>query len=214
MTRINVIGGSGFAGGCIVREAAARGHTVRSWSRSVPTEQTPGVEYLAGDVLDPEIERQATADADVVVMALSPRGPMEGKVEGAVQAVANLAQAAGERLGVVGGAGSLLVAPGGPMLAETADFPPSFKPEADEMARVLADLRASDEALDWFFLSPAPGFSPPDPGERTGVFRLGGDVALWDDKGGSDISGADFAVAFVDEIESPAHHRQRFTLAY
>lgn len=45
-------------------------------------------------------------------------------------------------------------------------------------------------------------------------FRLGGDVLLTDENGVSDISGADFAQAFVDEIETPTHTGQRFTVAY
>jgi putative NADH-flavin reductase len=52
------------------------------------------------------------------------------------------------------------------------------------------------------------------PGERTGHFRLGGDQLLRDAQGKSHISMEDFAIAMVDEVEQPAHSRQRFTVGY
>jgi len=214
MARITVLGGTGYAGGNIVREAASRGHEVTSISRNAPQDKVSGVTYVTGDVLDPAVVDQAVAGADVVVEALSPRGALEGTIGSVVQKLSAAVQAAGARLGVVGGAGSLLVAPGGPAVAAADDFPDAFKGEAAEMAAVLEDLRASDEALDWFYVSPAGDFGPWAAGEHTGIFRLGGDVLLVDETGSSTISGADFAQAFVDEIEQPAHRRQRFTVAY
>ncbi|HLT68264.1 MAG TPA: NAD-dependent epimerase, partial [Microbacterium sp.] len=92
--------------------------------------------------------------------------------------------------------------------------PDAFKTEAAEMAAVLDDLRASDASLDWFYVSPAAGFGAFAPGEKTGTFRVGGDVLLADADGNSFISGADFATAVVDEIEQPAHRRTRFSVAY
>ena len=50
-------------------------------------------------------------------------------------------------------------------------------------------------------------------GERTGKFRLGRDQLLTSDKGSS-ISFEDYAIAAVDELEDPAHVRQRFTVGY
>jgi putative NADH-flavin reductase len=107
-----------------------------------------------------------------------------------------------------------LVAEGGPALAETDSFPADYKAEADEMASVLEDLRASDAALDWFFVSPAASFGAWVPGEATGTYRIGGDVLLVDADGNSNISGADLADAVVTEIEQPRHVRARFTVAY
>lgn len=115
---------------------------------------------------------------------------------------------------MVGGAGSLLVAEGGPQLVETDGFPDAFKSEAAELAGVLGDLRAREDALDWFFVSPASSFGAWAPGEATGVYRIGGDVLLVDENGQSRISGADLALAIVEEIEKPAHHRVRFSVAY
>lgn len=216
MARITVLGGTGYAGSNIVTTAAAKGHQVVSYSRNPPSEPVAGVEYRTGDLLDDTLLASAVADADVIVSALSPRGDLEGagKLRSLESAVADLARAGSVRFGVVGGAGSLLVAEGGPRVADTESFPAAFKAEADEMGGVLEDLRASDPSLDWFLLSPAGGFGPWAAGEATGSYRLGGDILLVDDQGDSTISGADFADAFVTEIEQPAHRRARFTVAY
>ena len=87
-------------------------------------------------------------------------------------------------------------------------------PEASTVAAVLADARATPPSLDWFMLSPSALFGSYNPGVKTGTFRLGGDQLISDADGTSDISGADYAIAFIDEIESPAHSRQRFTAGY
>jgi uncharacterized protein len=114
-----------------------------------------------------------------------------------------------KRLPVVGGAGSLEVAPG-KLLMDTAGFPVEFKAEAKAGARFLERLKAQP-GLDWTFLSPSADFAP---GERTGHFRLGHNQLLRDAQGKSRISMEDFAIAMVDEVEQPAHSRQRFTVGY
>lgn len=216
MARITVLGGTGYAGNQIVTAAAGRGHQVVSYSRHAPAAPIDGVEYRTGDIQDDAVLAEAFEGADVVVVALSPRGELEGagKLRAVAARVAELARSSGTRLGVVGGAGSLLVAEGGPRLADTAAFPAAVRPEALEMDGVLQDLRASDPELDWFLVSPAGGFGPWAVGEATGTYRVGGDVLLVDEAGGSQISGPDFADAFVTEIEHPEHRRARFTVAY
>ena len=113
------------------------------------------------------------------------------------------------RLLVVGGAGSLEVAPG-KALKGTPDCPPAYKPEAGAGSEFLTTLRR-EQVLDWTFLSPSAEFAP---GERTGKFRLGGDQLLADDNGKSRISMEDFAIAMVDELERSTHSRRRFTVGY
>ena len=214
MARITVLGGTGYAGGHIVSEAAKRGHEVTSVSRTAPASAIDGVRYLHGSVLDANLLSQALADADVVVSAVAPRGELEGRIEEAVAGIAAAAQQAGVRLGVIGGAGSLHVSADGPRLYDTEVFPEAYLPEARAMGAVLDALRVSPQALDWFLVCPAVGFGGYAPGEATGKYRVGGDVLLADDQGVSFISGADLAVAIVDEIETPRHRRQRFTVAY
>jgi putative NADH-flavin reductase len=109
---------------------------------------------------------------------------------------------------VVGGAGSLEVAPG-VQLVDTPNFPQEWKGIALAHRDVLPILKASD--LEWTYLSPAALIQP---GERTGKFRLGGTQMVTDEKGESRISAEDFAVALVSELETPKHVRQQFTLGY
>jgi uncharacterized protein len=109
---------------------------------------------------------------------------------------------------VVGGAGSLEVAPG-KKLIDTPEFPAIYKAEAAAGGDFL-DLLRKEPTLDWTFLSPSAVIAP---GERTGKFRLGGDQLLTHAKG-SNISAEDYAIAFVDELEKPAHSRRRFTVGY
>ncbi|MCS4276089.1 putative NADH-flavin reductase [Mycetocola sp. BIGb0189] len=214
MTQITILGGTGYAGSHIAREAVSRGLSVRAFSRSVPEAPIEGVDYVTGDVQDADTLTAAVTGTDVVVVALSPRGGQEGKVAPLIARLAAEAEAASVRVGVVGGAGSLLVTPGGPRVVDTPDFPEAVKPEAFEMGEALEQLRTTPESLDWFYVSPAGGFGAWAEGEKTGTFRVGGDILLADAEGKSEISGADFAQAIVDEIVTPAHSRTRFTVAY
>ncbi len=216
MARISVLGGTGYAGSNIVAAAAQAGHDVTSFSRNAPADPTAGVDYRTGDVADEALLAQAVEGADVVVAALSPRGALEGegRLRSIYATVAGLALQHGARFGVVGGAGSLFASEGGPLVFDTPSFPDAIKPEAAELTAVLEDLRAGDQDLDWFFVSPAGGFGAWAPGEATGEYRIGGDVLLVDEAGESFISGADFGHAVVNEIEVAAHSRKRFTVAY
>lgn len=212
MALIAVIGGTGYAGRHIVSEAVDRGHTVLSVARSVPAERVVGATYVEGTLLDvPGLAAQLEG-VDVVVSAVSPRGEMEGLVRPNLEAL-NSVLPGSVRLGVIGGAGGSLVAPGGPRVVD-AGFPEEFKAEALEMIGVLEDLQSEEAGRDWFFIHPAGGFGAWNPGERTGGYRDGGDVIVTDAAGESFISGADLAVAVIDEIESPKHSRGRFTVGY
>lgn len=214
MARISVFGGTGYTGSNVVAEAVRRGHPVTSISRHVPEEPVDGVVHLQGSLLDAGTRAEALAAADVVVVTVAPRGDMAGRVRPGIAALAADARSGGARLGVVGGAGSLYVAEGGPRLFDTPGFPADYRPESLEMAAVLDDLRTTPESLDWFYLCPPAAFGAFAPGERRGTYRVDDDLLLTDDEGNSFIGGADFGAAVVDEIERPAHHRARFTVAY
>jgi putative NADH-flavin reductase len=214
VSHLTVFGGTGYAGGAIVREAVSRGHQVTAVSRREPDEPVAGVRHVTGSAADEAVVADAIAGADVVVVALAPTGDLETVLPQVVARIADQARAVGARLGVVGGAGSLLASPGGPKVYETPMLPAAFAPHSRIADTVLASLRDGDPDLDWFVLTPALGFGSYAPGTRRGTYRLGGDVLLTDAEGRSEISGADYAAAFVDEIEHPAHVRARFTLAY
>ncbi|ALV45692.1 NAD-dependent epimerase [Arthrobacter alpinus] len=214
MAKINVIGGTGYAGSNIVREAVKRGHDVTSFSRNLPEVPVEGAKYVTGSVLDADFLATTVTDADVVIHSLSPRGELVGKLEGVVDQLLPLAETAGVRLGVIGGAGSLQVAAGGPLVMDTPGFPAEILPEAKTAGALLETLKSSEADLDWFYVSPAGGFGGFAPGTATGTYRTGGDVLLVDDEGNSHISGVDFGLAVIDEVETPVHRNQRFTVAY
>jgi uncharacterized protein len=211
MSTVTIIGATGYAGGHIANEALSRGHRVIGVSRTAPSDPPAGLEVRTGSITDTALVSELAAESDVVVVAVhavSDETPLLPPL------VAGLLQTAAEndvRLAVVGGAGSLLVAPDGPRLVDTPEFPDAYKLEASTHAEVLELLRGSESPAQWFYVSPAPGFGSYAPGERTGTFRTGGDVLL---EGASEISGEDFAIAFVDEIETPQHTRERFAVAY
>jgi putative NADH-flavin reductase len=170
------------------------------------------VRYEAGQV--EQIAPRVVPDADVVVAALSPRGDMAGRLVEVYGELAQLSAQAGARFLQVGGFSSLRPAAGQPRVVE-GEIPEEFRAEAleGEATRVLLAEHAP-VGLDWVFVSPAGGYGSFAPGERTGAYRVGGEVALFDAEGGSNISGADFALAIVDEIERPAHHREHIGIAY
>jgi putative NADH-flavin reductase len=214
MARITVLGGTGYGGAAVVREATRRGHTVTSYSRSAPAEPVDGVTYVTGSLLDPALLEQSVQDTDVVFEALSPRGDMQGKVEGIVDDLIRLADDAGVRLGVLGGVSSTLVAEGGPRLFDVAETAPEILPEVQTGLDVLDTLQRTPETLDWFYVSPAAEFGSWVDAPITGAYRISDDVLLKDENGVSTISADDLALAVLDEIEQPRYRRRRFHAAH
>lgn len=214
MARITVLGGTGYGGSAVVREAARRGHQVLSLSRTAPDSPTPGVTYVTGSVLDADVLERAVVAADVVFEALSPRGDMAGQVEGVFDALVALARQHSVRLGVLGGASSLLVSEGGARLIDVTPMPPEVRPEAEVGIHKLETLQQSADDLDWFYVSPAAEFGAWVPSTETGQYRIADDVLLRGPDGTSQISAADLALAVLDEIDRPAHQRCRFHVAH
>ncbi|CAN5398808.1 NAD(P)-dependent oxidoreductase [soil metagenome] len=208
MTTITVIGGTGFAGSSIVREAATRGHEVTSVSRTLPSDRIVGVTYRQGTIADAPI-----SGAEVIVGAVSARGETAGTLIEAYGTLAKAAAAQDARLIIIGGFSSLRPASGAPRFAEGDGIPAEFAAEALEMNAVLNSLADAPENLDWVFVSPAGSYGAYAPvTEPTGTYRVGGDVAILDDDGHSAITGPDFALAIVDEIEKNAHHREHISI--
>ena len=207
--KIALLGAGGMIGSRISAEALARGHEVTAVVR------TPGklaakharLKEAQGDALSAESIAQVVSGHDAVISAISAPEQQELLRATAAQ-IEGVRRARVPRLLVVGGAGTLEVAPG-LQLVDAPDFPAAYKPPALAHREVLAVYRKTD--LDWTYLSPAAVITP---GERTGKFRLGKDQLVTDAKGESRISAEDYAVAMVDELEKPRHIRQRFTLGY
>jgi|SRR5665213_2865264 len=202
--KIAVIGATGNAGSRIVTELLNRGHQVLGIARHPDKMQPrPGLTLTQGDVKDEASLAQLLAGQEAAIHSVR---FLDTDVRSAVGA----AKKSGiKRFLVVGGAGSLEVAPGS-ALVDTPNFPPAYKPEASGGRDFLNALKTERE-LDWTFLSPSVFFSP---GERTGKFRLGKDQVLTGADGQSRISMEDYAIALADEIEKPQHRRERFTVGY
>jgi putative NADH-flavin reductase len=216
MAKLVLFGATGYTGGNLLNEALRRGHEVVAVARHTDTlpGDRDGVTVEQGSLHDEAFLRKVSAGADVLISAIPARELDGKKLLDAVPALLDVAVANGARLGVVGGAGSLHVAAGGPRLIDTPDFPEAARPEAGSHAEVLAALRETRQDVDWFYVSPAAVYASWAPGQRLGRYRVGSDVLLTDADGKSAIGGEDYAIAFLDEIDQPTHHRQRFTVAY
>lgn len=213
--RIALIGATGQIGQHVLAEALSRGHQVTAIVRHPEKLRAqPGLAAVQGSVYDTAALAAQLKGFDAVLSAFNPGWTdadiAANQIKGTDSIIAATKQAGVKRLLVVGGAGSLKV-PGTDIdVVDTPEFPAEWKAAASAVRETLKHLRTEKE-LDWIFLSPAAHI---EPGERTGRFRLGGDELLVDANGESRISLPDYAVAFVDELESPQHSRQRFTVAY
>ncbi len=197
-------------GSRVLGELVRRGHTVTAVVRHPEkVKAEPGVNVVQGDITDPAAVASAAKGADAAISAYSPPHTDSGLLTDATRSLlAGLAEAGVRRLIMVGGAGSLEVAPGVPLI-DTPSFPAAWKAIALAHRDVLPVLKNAD--LDWSYFSPAAMI---EPGKRTGKFRLGGTRLVASDQGESKISAEDYAVALVDELENPRHVRQQFTAAY
>lgn len=201
--RVALIGATGNAGSRILTELVRRGHAVTAIVRNpdaVP--KLANVQAQKGDVYDQTGLAELLKGHDAVISSVRFTASDPAKL------IASVREGGVKRYLVVGGAGSLEVAPG-LKLIDAPDFPEAYKPEA-AAGGVFLDLLRQQQDLDWTFLSPSRVFVP---GERTGVFRLGSDQLIANEAGSS-ISLEDFAVALIDELENPSHVRQRFTVGY
>jgi len=215
--KLVIFGATGNVGQRITKEALDRGHEVVAVVRDPARSEAPDprIRLVQGDATDAASVASVVRGADAVVNAISPRPGKHGKpapslTDAARALISALKEAGVKRLAVVGGAGSLEVAPG-IALVDTPGFPDAYKPEALEQRDALDVYRAEAGGLAWTYLSPAAMIQP---GERTGRYRTTGDEFLTDAQGNSLISFEDYAVALVDELEKPQHMGRRFGVAY
>ncbi|SAK50921.1 NAD-dependent epimerase/dehydratase [Caballeronia catudaia] len=204
MSKIAIVGATGNVGSRLMEEALRRGHTITAIARDTSRlAEREGVSAQNVDVLDADALAAAITGHDAVFSATRFATVSESAI------VEPMKRAGVRRLLVVGGAGSLYVAPGRRVL-DLPDFPDAYKPEATAGAAFLDALRRERD-IDWTFISPSAEFVP---GARTQRFRLGVDELLVDGGGRSWISFEDYAIAFLDEFGRGAHIRQRITIGY
>lgn len=212
--KVAIIGASGQIGAFIRDEALARGHQVTAIVRNPEkiTVRNPHLTVVKADILKDKVD-ELVKGHDAVISAYNPgwgNPDIYNEQIGGYKAIISGVRISGtKRLLVVGGAGTLEVAPG-VLVLDTTDFPEQVKGGVLATKETLYMLEKEKE-LEWTFLSPPASIAP---GERTGHYRIGKDQLLKNEKGGSRISTQDYAVAMLDELEHPQHIRERFTVAY
>lgn len=212
--KVALIGATGFVGTPLLAELLSRGHQVTVLARNpAKLAAQPGLTVLAADALDATQVAKAVAGVDAVISAYNP-GWTEPQIhdlflQGTAAIIEGTKRAGIKRFLMVGGAGSLFVAPG-VQLVDTPPFPAEYKQGALAAREALNRLKL-ENSLDWTFLSPPILLAP---GSRSGQYRTGLDNLLPGvGETPAGISVADLAVAIVDEIEAPRHIQQRFTVA-
>ncbi|NOR37503.1 MAG: NAD(P)H-binding protein [Woeseiaceae bacterium] len=220
--QILVYGATGKIGTHVVEEALQRGHLVTAVSRdpSRIKKQHENLTAITGDLLDLQSIELLVEDKDIIIVSVRGMIGKDKKPENTLQYIA-ARNIVGQLRGVgggaarlihVGGSGSLEVEPG-VLYADKIPrvfLPKSLEHEIQGQILALEFLRTVND-IDWSYATPAKNFTN---GERTGEFRIGGDVLMEDDRGKSRISRADFAVALIDEAEKADHVQQRFSVAY
>jgi len=216
--KVTVLGASGMVGTPLVEELLDRGHEVTAVVRNPDRiAARDNLTVSRGDAFDPDSVRSSIQGADVLVTSVTVRDDAQRDDAARtpvslVRTAAEVAAAEGVRYFAMGGAGSLEIAPG-LQLVDSPEFPAEYKAESGGFRDALDYLKSDAPAgLTWTMISPPIEIDPA--AERTGRYRTGGGTLLTDDDGRSRISAADLAAAVVDELETPKHTGDRFSVAY
>lgn len=216
MKKLVIIGASGYVGSALLQEALRRGYEVKAIVRHPEkiTVKDQKLQIVQGDISSEEAVSQFVKGADAVISAYNPGWQNPDIYEETLRNypfIINGCKKAGiKRLQIVGGAGSLFIAPG-LRLMDSGEVPEKLLPGIKALAEVLFRFLLPEKSIDWVFLSPSASL---EPGQRTGKYRTGKDDLLTNEKGESKISVEDYAVAMLDELDHPRHHQERFTVGY
>lgn len=216
MNKTALIGASGFVGGAILDELLSRGYKVEALVRT-PSKiavENPDLTVKKVDVADEKALTEDLKGYDTVISAYNPGWTNPNIYNETLQNYPGIVEAAKKagvkRLLIVGGAGTLFCAPG-LRVVDSGVIPAEIMDGVKSLGKFYLDILINEKDIDWVFFSPAGAFVE---GTRTGKYRLGKDDLIVDSKGNSTISVADYAKAMVDELETPAHHKERFTIGY
>lgn len=216
MKKIVLIGASGFVGSAILNEALNRGIKVTAVVRNPENIKisNPDVTIVKADVSDVDKVAEIAKGADAVISAYNPGWTNPDIYKETLKTypaiLEGVKKAGVKRLLIVGGAGTLFVAPG-VRVVDSGAIPDEIMGGVKSLGEFYLDTLTNEKEIDWVFFSPAGTI---EPGERTGNYRLGKDDLIVNDKGESKISVQDYAKAMIDELENPQHHQQRFTIGY
>lgn len=213
-----LIGATGFVGSAILNELIGRGHKVTAIVRDAKSlTGKEGVETVVADATIPEELARLAKGKDAIISAYNPGWKNPRQYDETLENYPKIVEGAKlsgvRRLLIVGGAGTLFVAPG-VRLIDTGTLPEEWLPGVKSLGEFYLNTLTKEQDIDWIFFSPAANLGNMTTGVRTGKYRLGKDDMLFDEKGESFISVEDYAVAMVDELEQENHHKERFTAAY
>lgn len=216
MKKTALIGASGFVGDVILKELLSRGYEVEALVRNPENVkvQSPRLTVRKVDVADTKALAADLKGYETVISAYNPGWANPDIYSLTLQNYPRIVEAAKEagvrRLLIVGGAGTLFCAPG-LRVVDSGAIPAEIMGGVRSLGEFYLDTLSKEKAIDWVFFSPAGSL---EPGEASGVYRLGKDDLIVDSEGNSRITVGDYAKAMVDELESPRHHQERFTIGY
>ena len=216
MKKTALIGASGFVGDAILKELLSRGYEVEALVRNPENVkvQSPRLTVRKVDVADTKALAAELKGYETVISAYNPGWANPDIYSLTLQNYPRIVEAAKEagvrRLLIVGGAGTLFCAPG-LRVVDSGAIPAEIMGGVRSLGEFYLDTLSKEKAIDWVFFSPAGSL---EPGEASGVYRLGKDDLIVDSEGNSRITVGDYAKAMVDELESPRHHQERFTIGY
>ena len=219
MANVVLIGATGFVGSAVLNELLSRGHKVTAVVRNAAKlPKNDNLTAVEEDVANVDAIANVAKGMDAVISAYNPgwTNPQMGKIndENYPKILEAVKKSGVQRLLIVGGAGTLFVKPG-VRVVDTGVIPDAIIDAVRSLGNFYLNVLTKEHDLDWVFFSPAGAFEDADKGKRTGKFRLGKDDLIVDPATGtSHISVQDYAIAMVDELEKPAHHKERFTIGY
>ncbi len=216
MKKTALIGASGFVGSAILKELLSRGYEVEALVRNPENVKVnnPHLTVKKVDVADTKALAADLKGYDTIISAYNPGWTNPDIYNLTLQNYPRILEAAKEagvkRLLIVGGAGTLFCAPG-LRVVDSGAIPAEIMGGVKSLGKFYLETLNNEKDIDWVFFSPAGVL---EPGEATGTYRLGKDDLIVDSNGNSHITVGDYAKAMVDELDTPSHHKERFTIGY
>lgn len=216
MANVLLIGATGFVGSAVLNELVERGHNVTAVVRNVEKiAKNDLVTAVKEDVVNVEAIAKLAEGKDAIISAYNP-GWLNPEIATLITEnypkILEAAKKSGvERLLIVGGAGTLFCAPG-LRVVDSGAIPAEIMGGVRPLGDFYLNTLMNENDIDWIFFSPAGVFD--QEGKKTGNYRLDKDDLIVDAEGNSHISVQDYADAMVNELEKPAHHKERFTIGY
>ena len=216
MANVLLIGATGFVGSAVLNELISRGHKVTAVARNVEkVEKSELVDVVKEDVANVDAIAKLAEGKDAIISAYNPgwtNPDIATLISENYPKILSAAKKSGvERLLIVGGAGTLFCAPG-LRVVDSGAIPEEIMGGVRPLGDFYLNTLMNENDIDWVFFSPAGVFD--QQGKKTGNYRLGKDDLIVDAEGNSHISVQDYADAMVNELEKPAHHKERFTIGY